>query len=435
MASLSSESSTAINSRKQTRDAEGSIIKKIEERRTSNGKTRKETVFYARVRYTDNEGKKREKKRRAGSYNDAAALRRQLQDEIKDELAEAVAPEKPKTFFELLDYFEKKYVKEARYVDGNKVSGQRDPIRNAKGMIADYKEFFGDIELSKINYFLISKYKEYLEITPFKIKRSKIRQLSKEEKQKLIEKNPKSRRSTEKYYVEELRFRKPATVNRNLSRLRRIFSVGVQIEWIMQNPFKFGDALISPAVEDTRTRVCSFAEETRLLAVCVEPRAHLKDIVICAIDTFLRESELFGLTGSDIDFDNKLLTVIKTNAKTGKERQVPLTERVLKIFEKTLHEFPKRQSSPIFGLKSVAGSWYTALKLAGLEGLRFHDLRATGITRCLDAGIPASIVMKFSGHEKFETFQKYVRSDIRLIKNAGDLMSEFYKQQNESIKT
>lgn len=35
--------------RKPTRDAEGSIIKRIEERRTSNGKTRKETVFYARV--------------------------------------------------------------------------------------------------------------------------------------------------------------------------------------------------------------------------------------------------------------------------------------------------------------------------------------------------------------------------------------------------
>ena len=91
----------------------------------------------------------------------------------------------------------------------------------------------------------------------------------------------------------------------------------------------------------------------RLLAVCVEQRAHLKDIVICAIDTFLRESELFGLTGSDIDFGNKLLTVIKTNAKTGKERQVPLTERVLKIFEEILHEFPERQTSPIFGLKGV----------------------------------------------------------------------------------
>jgi integrase len=422
-------------SRKPTRDAEGSIIKKVEERRTSGNKTRKETVFYARVRYTDNDGRKREKKRRAESYNDAVIKRRELQNEIQDELAEDLEKkEKPKTFFELLDYYEQKYVKEAQYIDGNKVSGQRDPLRNPKRMIRKYKEFFGDVELSEINYFLLSKFKEHLETTSYKIKKTEIRQLSKEEIKKLLKENPKTRRRTEKIYIEETRDYKPATVHRYLSRLRRIFSVGVQIQWMPQNPFKHGDALISPAIEETRTRVCSFEEENRLLAVCSEPREHLRDIIICAIDTFLRESELFGLTGADIDFNNGYVKVAKTNSKTGKERQVPMTERVRRIFKRILREFPERQNSRIFGIKSARNSWVKALEKAGINGLRFHDLRATGITRTLDSGIPSPIVMKFSGHEKFETFQKYIRSDVQMIKNAGELMSRFHKTKSKKKK-
>lgn len=419
--------------RKPTRDAEGSIIKKREERRTAGNKTRQETVFYARVRYTDNEGRKREKKRRAGSYNDAVIKRRELQLEIEKELAEELEKkEKSKTLFELLDYYEKKYVKEAQYVDGNKVSGQRDPIRNSRRMIRKYKEFFGDIELSELNYFLLSKFKEHLENTTYKVKKTEIRQLSENEIRKLLKENPKTRRRTEKIHIEESRTYKPATIHRYLSRLRRIFSVGVQIQWMPHNPFKHGDALISPAIEETRTRVCSFEEEEMLLAVCTEPREHLRDIIICAIDTFLRESELFGLTGADIDFDKRYLTVVKTNSKTGKERQVPMTDRVCRIFKNILQEFPERQNSPIFGIRSARSSWVTALEKSSIEGLRFHDLRATGITRALDAGISEAIVMKFSGHEKFETFQKYVRSDVRMIRNAGELMSRFRENQNKN---
>ena len=57
--------------RKEWRDPEGSILRFKENRRQRNGKLKEVEVIYARCRYTDIEGNRREKKRRADSLSDA----------------------------------------------------------------------------------------------------------------------------------------------------------------------------------------------------------------------------------------------------------------------------------------------------------------------------------------------------------------------------
>jgi hypothetical protein len=72
--------------RKPFRDSEGSIIRKEIKKKTHTGRTRTEVVYYARVRYTDQDSKRKEKKRIASSYDDAIIKRRELHDEIKKDL-------------------------------------------------------------------------------------------------------------------------------------------------------------------------------------------------------------------------------------------------------------------------------------------------------------------------------------------------------------
>src|SRR5687768_7572186 len=57
-----------------------------------------------------------------------------------------------------------------------------------------------------------------------------------------------------------------------------------------------------------------------------------------------------------------------------------------------------------------------------------HPRSDTMATRMLAAGIPVSVVMKFSGHEKYETFMKYVKKDLRMIQNAADAMNTLLRQ-------
>lgn len=416
--------------RKPTRDAEGSILKKVEERRTIGGKVRKETVYYARVRMNeyDEQGRfvrSHERKRRADSYNDAVILRRSLRLEIKSDIAKAkLRNNEPRIyFFDLLEFYERHYVKEAVFSGTKKIAGQRSPLRHAKRQIESFRDFFGNVPVADITYARIFEYKLAMQATRYK-------RLRKIEVPNL---DPASRR--EYRYFEEWHDRKPATVHRYLAALRRILSVGVQQGFAETNPFKLGDPLIETAIEETRVRVCTFEEEELLYSVCVPPRDHLKKVIICAIDTFARAGELFSLIGSDVDFETRSLTIREMNAKTLRSRTVPLTDRafetLLSIRDEKTEEAWKTER--VFGVSGVYRAWYTALALTEIEDLHFHDLRGTGITRMLDAGVPAPMVMKFSGHRKYETFMKYVKNDLRVMQDAAAAMSLLYRKRKTEI--
>jgi integrase len=112
-----------------------------------------------------------------------------------------------------------------------------------------------------------------------------------------------------------------------------------------------------------------------------------------------------------------------------------LTDRAFEAFlelrgTRTAEEW---NDTPVFPFASVKRSWYKALELAGIDNLHFHDLRGTGITRMLDAGVPVPVVMKFSGHDQYETFMKYVKKDLGIIQNAGAAMSEHYNNRKAEL--
>lgn len=420
--------------RKKTRDAEGSIFKKEIDRKVSNGKTRKEIVYVVRVRRNEYDAqgnfvKEHELKRNAANHKDALSLRKSLRERLDAKIkngSKIASPPTDPTFFDLLDFYERNYVKEAVFVNGKKVAGQRDPVRNVKRMIRSFKNFFGDPYLTDITYSRLFEYKEEMLATPY-IKRRK-RLLGKDENfdGEIIEIG-RQRFAIYNEYIS----RKPATIHRYLSRLRRILSIGVTHQFLNANPFKQGDPLIVLSIEETRMRICSFAEEAALLKVCTPPREHLSDLIILAIDTFARENELFNVKGSDVNFKDRYVRVVELNAKTLKERYIPLSDRALDALEriKTRKESSNWNDSAIVDFESIRKAWNTAKRLADIDDLRWHDLRATGITRMLDAGIPAPIVMTFSGHDRYETFKKYVRIDLDSIKDAAKAMSRQYSEK------
>ena len=63
---------------------------------------------------------------------------------------------------------------------------------------------------------------------------------------------------------------------------------------------------------------------------------------------------------------------------------------------------------------------------AGLQGLWFHDLRRSFVTRARRAGVPESVVMKMSGHRTRAVFERYnvvdtqdLRAAVRALENLG----------------
>ena len=119
----------------------------------------------------------------------------------------------------------------------------------------------------------------------------------------------------------------------------RMFNIAERERWIISNPFKRGDSLISVADERKRERILSYEEESRLLAACNAPkRKHLKAIILCALDTGCRLGEILQLHWSDIDFAQNIITVRSENTKTIREREVPITSRLQSELENLWRE-------------------------------------------------------------------------------------------------
>jgi integrase len=217
------------------------------------------------------------------------------------------------------------------------------------------------------------------------------------------------------------------TINRELQTMRRMMKDAHAEGWISRDVFA-GAKVIKIAHEKERSRVLRTHEEPRLLSACSGGNGgrtihneYLRCLVVLACDSALRKNEILKLTWDEIDFDAGFIHVIATNTKTERERDVPLSSRAA-VELQLLPNFGT--SGRVFPFDDFKRSWATAKRIAGIDDLKFHDLRSTAITRMIDAGVPLPEVAKIAGHEKHTTTVKhYVAMDSDMTRKVGDTIN------------
>jgi len=185
---------------------------------------------------------------------------------------------------------------------------------------------------------------------------------------------------------------KEATVNRDLSVLRRLLYWAVEEGLIAATPLA---RLHMERERRTKRPVMSLREERLLLAKAPD---HLRRIIRCALDTGMRRGEVLGQKWEDVDFDNRILHVTHSKTPEGEARDVPLTNA---LYETLLAI--RRDRGPVFtyqgdAIKIVKTTWASSLRRAGLRHFRFHDLRHTANTRMMLAGVFQEVRREILGH-------------------------------------
>jgi len=370
------------------RERKGSIV-------TKDGK------LYARVRFKDENGKQRDIWKKGESRADARKIIRQLLREI-----ESLTPKQldaaNMTFADLANHYLEHYLQPAVYVGDKKVSGVRSLV-TARTVVKPLTEHFGNHRLKTITYGQVRAYKQMRLQTP----------------------------------TRQGRQRSIAAINRELGQLRRMFRIAVREQWIPRNPFSEGDALISLNDENQRTRILSFNEEARLLvAIDSQPlRSHIKGMVLIALDGALRRGEIFKLHWSDIDFENRAITVRAFNCKTARSRIVAMTSRVYQWLLRW-RENMTNGSAQVFNVKvTIKTAWTKICREAGIEDFHFHDCRATCITRMLRAGLSVPEVSRISGHSTLTAFYRYARSNEETQYRAASALDAYLAQATEKQAT
>lgn len=196
-----------------------------------------------------------------------------------------------------------------------------------------------------------------------------------------------------------------ATVNRELACLKRMYALAV----------KWGDANFNPAKDvelleepPGRTRYLTESEANELIQ---HADAHLKPILITALNTGMRLEELLSLHWKNVFIDSVITPYIEIQkTKNNKSRSIPLTDDMVNLLS-----FLKRQldSEYVFvgthgkRLKSVRKPFLKALKKIGIEDFRFHDLRHTFASHYIMNGGDLLSLKEILGHSSLKMVEKY----------------------------
>jgi len=154
-------------------------------------------------------------------------------------------------------------------------------------------------------------------------------------------------------------------------------------------------------------------------------------LLLVAVQTGLRVSELIGLTCSDVTLG--VGAHLRCQGKGRKERATPLTAQTQSVLRAWLQErrgqpgdplFPTRQGRPpsryavtllVAKHTQTAGRSCPSIRHRQVSP---HVLRHSCAMRLLQAGVDTSVIALWLGHEAVQTTQTYVHADLALKERA-----------------
>lgn len=254
--------------------------------------------------------------------------------------------------------------------------------------------------------------------------------------------------------------RKPsaATVNRAVQDLRRMLNWAVRREYIPNSPFtRGGVSIIKLDREDNRrNRRVGPDEEERLIAAAP---AHLRALIILALDTGVRAGEMLAIRVKDVNVDRSEITLRGQTTKSGKTRAVPIsTQRlraVLDWFRLDANGEVRPGKAPLISNEADEASagfrttWEgtvlrahghvpakgkplrnsktksltpEARKLFAAINLHWHDLRHEYACRLAEKGVPITKIQYLLGHSSIVTTERYIHHTLAELSKAAAVL-------------
>jgi integrase len=198
----------------------------------------------------------------------------------------------------------------------------------------------------------------------------------------------------------------PATINRELAFLRRVFNVALKNRKVDANPVTSD---VFSKENNQRVRYLTADEETRLRAALGEAEW---PPVAFALHTGFRQGNQFRLQWADVNFDTGMIRARHT--KSGEDYFVPMNDelrallRALPSRMRSAWVFPSATGATPLDARNYVNRVFTpALGKAGIQGFRWHDLRHTFASRLVMAGVDLRTVQELMGHKTLAMTMRY----------------------------
>jgi integrase len=199
--------------------------------------------------------------------------------------------------------------------------------------------------------------------------------------------------------------RAPYVANRTVALCSRMFNLAIRWQWRADNPCRG----IERNQENKRRRYLSGEELARLVfAMAEHPDRQAMDIFRLLLLTGARRNEVQASRWDQFDLAAGLWTKPGATTKQKTEHRVPLSAPAKALIAGLEREgdylFPGRTGPHRVEIKSA---WAGLCRMAGISGLRIHDLRHSFASNLASAGVGLHTIGALIGHTQAQTTHRY----------------------------
>jgi integrase len=229
--------------------------------------------------------------------------------------------------------------------------------------------------------------------------------------------------------------------NKHLSILKKIYKIGKSVNAVAEDV----SIEIKGLKEVERNTFLYPYELDKLVMAARSTRAkfYMPAIICLGAEHGASKQEILSLRWRDVQFDNGpdgLIRFFRTkNQKERTECIMPRTKQALREWKSHLdymrhrrtlsvvksdHVFCRIDGTPI---KNFNRAWWSALKIAGIAGFHFHDLRHTFCSNLLMAGGDLKDAKEMIGHSDIAMTDRYSHLSGLHKRNLQKLLSTHYQ--------
>jgi len=246
------------------------------------------------------------------------------------------------------------------------------------------------------------------------------------------------------YRERNFRDRTPAaaTVNKLIRECRRIFREAVDCQLLRTNPF---DGIRQEKVGEIAWQYVSPAHFRALIGACSSLK--WRGMITLTYCCGLRLGEVLHLTWADVDFERRLVRVVRKPAggvteawcpKDKDMRIVPLPEDAVNVLTELQMASDEGQAYVVVNGKgpsagerikrqNITRDFQAIRKKAGVPKCKFHDLRKSYCTNIAQR-TPLHVVQQLAGHADIRTTQRhYLQVQPKMIDTAREAVEEMLK--------
>lgn len=226
----------------------------------------------------------------------------------------------------------------------------------------------------------------------------------------------------------------PATINRRIATIKHMMTKAC--DWgIVDDIALRAVRKVKMLKEDNgRMRFLTRAEADKLVEECGSGKSgsYLTPIVQVALNTGMRLGEILKLRWEHVDLANNMLTVVSSNAKNARRRDIPINATLQSVF--------KSMARPISGgfvfgkdgkqRTDIRVGMNNALRRCKIRDFHFHDLRHTFASWLVQSGVDLTTLQKLLGHRSYSMTLRYAHlapehlaSAVRVLDIKNDVVN------------